>query len=425
MRVPGTLFVAILAAMLSLSFSAEPPGPSSQCALSPSSIDVSFDTNTNVFPSCTVDGEEVPCPGLSWSASVGSISGGPFSVTHNSGTTAGTGTLSATGPGFSCAIPVTVKAPSTSGGSGGGGSSNTGGASFSTATTVSTTCAGKEGSIKIAYLVPSAPSAIVNAYYTGDGGFKKVFSQAVSSTSTAAFTPPYVGTYELHVSLGVEQTTATFSVPACTGEGQPSVETTVNLQESKELILSKSIDYGKGLSKEFKVYKTKTGSQDSYATEVTLTYSYDGPGTLPSLTITDSVPKSIVSSASQLSFAQTPDSFSSGEAVAFSWDESVISPGQKLRYLYSFNRLVTEQMASRFAAPKVSTGASPLPIISGIGISGGNGDLLASMADFAGVNMPLFLLVVAGVSLLAVVLFLSFVFGSRKKSYGTDKDEKY
>ena len=113
-------FIAFLAAALSLSFAAtapqgspaEPMAPGNQCALSPAKIDAGFNAQTPVVPSCTSDGEEVPCPGLSWNTTIGSISGGPFSVTHNSGTTAGTGTLSASGPGFSCSIPVSVHASS-------------------------------------------------------------------------------------------------------------------------------------------------------------------------------------------------------------------------------------------------------------------------------------------------------------------------
>ncbi|MEM2137585.1 MAG: hypothetical protein QW568_00675 [Candidatus Anstonellaceae archaeon] len=417
------LAIAVLV-VLSFSFAAIGPkvlpvGPVGQCTLSPSSIDVGFSAQTSVVPSCTVDGEEVPCPGLSWSATIGTLSGGPFSVTHNSGSTAGTGTLSAAGPGFSCSIPVTVRAPS-SGGSG-GGSGSTGGASYRTATTVSTTCAGKEGAIKVAYLVKSAPSAIVDVFYTGDGGFKKIFTQTVNSNATIPFTPPHVGSYELHVSLGADQTTATFQVPACTGTDRAQ-ETMVNLQPVRELVFSKTIDYGKGISKEFKVYKVTESSTESYTTEVALTYANIGASTIPSITITDSVPKSVVSSNGQLLFDNKPSAFSITDSISFSWDASLVSPGQKLRYSYRFQRLVTAQMLESFEPPRAAIGNSPFPVI-GAGVAGGaQPDLLASMVDFAGVNIPFFLLVVAGVSLLAVALFLSFVFGSKKRSYGIEKD---
>jgi hypothetical protein len=423
------IFAVALLAILSISFAAlgpkvlpvEPIPPAGQCTLSPSSIGVGFNVQTAVVPSCVVDGEEVPCPGFSWSTTMGTISGGPFSVTHNSGSTAGTGTLAASGPGFSCSIPVTIRAPS-SGGSGGstggstGGSGSSGGASYRTATTVSTICAGKEGSIKVAYLVKSAPGAVVNVFYTGDGGFRKIFTQTVNSNSTIPFTPPYVGPYELHVSLGADQTTASFQVPECTG-AQQGQEITVNLQPVRELVFSKTIDYGKGISKEFKVYRVTEGSTESYLTEVELTYANIGESTLPSITITDSVPKSVVSSNGQLLFDTKPSAFSIVDAISFSWDASLISPGQKLHYSYRFPRLVTSQMLEIFESPRVSVGNAPLPVI-GAGIAGGaQPDLLASMVDFAGVNIPSFLLAVAGVSLLAVVLFLSFVFGSKKKSY--------
>jgi len=427
------IFAVAVLAILSISFAAigpktlpvEPVPPVGQCTLSPSSIDAGFNVQTAVVPSCIVDGEEVPCPGLSWSVTIGTISGGPFSVMHNSGSTAGTGTLAASGPGFSCSIPVAVRAPSSggsgnTGGSGGssGGSGSTGGASYRTATTVSTTCAGKEGAIKVAYLVKSAPSAIVNVFYTGDGGFKKIFTQAVNSNSTIPFTPLYVGSYELHVSLGADQTTASFSVPECSsGTPQAPQETTVRLQPQKELLFSKTADYANGFSKKFSVYKITDSGTESFLTQISLRYSNNGGEEKSSLAIYDSVPASIISAPSQISFENYPANLGTTNGnPSFSWNVRALAPGQSVEYSYSFKRLITENMVGRFASPSAKASPQSLPLIGSpeSGTGGGSG-LFASLFTVGGMAIPL-VAVLAGIGAIAVgLLAYLFVFGRKKE----------
>jgi hypothetical protein len=101
----------------------------------------------------------------------------------------------------------------TGGGSGSGGSSS-GGGSFASSSTVSFTCAGKEGSISIKIFKPGA-SALAEIFYMEEKPSKKVLSTAASGSQALKFTPEKPGVYSLHVTVSTEQRNADFYVPPC------------------------------------------------------------------------------------------------------------------------------------------------------------------------------------------------------------------
>ena len=141
-------------------------------------------------------------------------------------TTEGTGTVHAMYAAVSvthvieASAPVTVSTPApnpnpTPGPGGNGGGSNSGGGSFSSASTMSYTCAGQPGSISVRILKPGA-TLLAEIYSVGNNGGTPVFSQTTSSDTTMPFTVPASGDYELRVSVDKNQRSVSFSEPACT-----------------------------------------------------------------------------------------------------------------------------------------------------------------------------------------------------------------
>lgn len=188
----------------------------------------------------------------------------------------------------------------------------------------------------------------------------------------------------------------------------------MQLQESRELLLSKTVDYSGGFSKEYKVYRITGGDSESYATEITLYYSYTGKEG-SSLSITDSVPGSVISSSGQIAFESYPDRFDSLQDISFTW-KAKPSAGQTLRFVYSFPRLVTEQMIAKFAAPTADATQQPTPLI---GIPEGQSTesgLFASLFTLGGVAIPL-IAIIAGVAAIAMGLFVyMFILGKKGTS---------
>ncbi|MCX8174584.1 MAG: Ig-like domain-containing protein [Candidatus Micrarchaeota archaeon] len=89
--------------------------PSSQiyCALQPSSISIPTSTQAEISISCFSLQEEVPCPQILWSATVGTISGGSSSATYTASSMPASGTITASGVGndnilFNCFASVNV-----------------------------------------------------------------------------------------------------------------------------------------------------------------------------------------------------------------------------------------------------------------------------------------------------------------------------
>ena len=260
---------------------------------------------------------------------------------------------------------------------------------------------------------------MVDVFYTGEGGFKNVFSQRISSTGELSFTPQKAGGYELHVSLGADQTTASFSVPECTlGTPQAPQEITVNLQPEKELLFSKTVDYENGFAKQFSVYKITSAGSESFSTEVVLQYTNSGTESRDGFVIYDAVPASILSSSSQISFATSPANMgASGGNPAFSWNVASLPAGQTIKYSYSFQRLLTENMVGRFASPSARAKSQSLPLIGSQDDAGGaaGSGLFASLFTFEGVAVPLAAILAGiGVIVLALLGYL-FVFGKKRE----------
>jgi|GEM_PF-5600824 len=327
--------------------------------------------------------------------------------------------MRALAPKFTCAIPASITAPVISnggnGGTGGSGGSSAGG-NYRTSTQVSATCAGQPSSIKVSYYVPTAPAALVEIFYLNAGKASKVFSQSVSGTSTLQFTAPSAGEYELHVSLGSDQSTASFSVPSCTPQTINTTQNiTVNLAPLRELVLSKTVKYNGGFSKEFKVYKTTSGTDAEYSTEIALTYTNQGNSTRQNITIADAMPRQVVSATSQITFDNYPSALESAQGPQFSWDVKSVQSGGQVQFSYRFSRAITDAMIDAFAAPRVlAPGQTIRGTIAGIGAPAG-GDLLAANVSFAGMSLPISLLAVAILALVLVALILLFVFGGKKE----------
>lgn len=342
--------------------------------------------------------------GLNWSASagIGSIdANGTFTAAA-----AGTGIVGAVylqNPAISANASVSVSTLPPSGGGGGsgsGGSNNAGGA-YKTATTVSFTCAGKIGEVKITVLDSKVTNATVDIFYLGEPRIK-VFTKGISGTTTVPFQPEKAGEYELHVSVGPDQQSARFFVPYC-GPDMPNVtqNITVRLEPSRELIFTKLVKYPGGFSKLFSVYKTTDGQSESFESYITLYFNYTGNSTLYGFDILDSVPASVVAYTSQIEFADRP-TLASPEP-RFEWRVGSIGKGGKLSYSYSFERPLTEQMIDLFEAPTLRTQSAQQA-----SAQQGAGLLAASIGPIFGLKLPVLGVLLAFVVLLALLYFFLF-----------------
>ncbi|MFA6329003.1 MAG: hypothetical protein WCY41_06185 [Candidatus Micrarchaeia archaeon] len=350
----------------------------------------------------------LPGSSLNWSSTFGAINtNGTFSATAP-----GAGTVSAAynNAGIStlhanASVSVSQMAPST-GGSGSG--SGNGGGSYQTSTTVSFSCVGKVGSVKITVFDSKLHNATVDIFYLGDAR-TKVFTQEISGTSEVSFTPKTAGDYELRVFAGADQSSARFSVPACGPQATNVTQNiTVRLEPSRELVLSKLVNYAGGFSKRFSVYKTTDGQTESFESDVVLYFNYTGNSTKYSFDIIDSVPSSVLSRSSQITFADRPSVVSS--APNFEWHVQSIPKGGRLSYTYSFSRPLTAQMIALFDAPAIRSSevvpAQAKP-------SSGQGLLAASIGPIFGLTLPLLGVVFAFLVLLALLYF--FLFGKKKE----------
>jgi len=394
------------------------------CSLSPSSIVISVGNSTWVSASCSQGGNEVECPEVFWSTTIGEImprnKEGPAAL-FVAGNSSGTGKITLSGTDdyrpLRCFADVqvtdgneSVQAPPVSLS---GAGSNNGGGTFRTSTTVSISCAGKPSQIKVTYYVSPPPKAVVGIFYKGGGAFTKVYSASIESTSTFSFTPGKTGDYELHVSIGADQTTKSFSVAACAPNATNATQqvVTVNLQPSRELILSRTVSYDGGFSKDFKVYKlTSQGTEESYVTEITLRYFYGGEGVGKSMTISDSAPRQVVSKSSQIVFDKYPSFVAPDPEVRFEWTVPSGNEEQVLSYGYRFSRPLTEQMIAAFAPPRALARSEQGSEEAGIGT-----DLAASLIANGLFGFSLVSIAVAILALILLAMILGVVFG-RKRS---------
>ncbi|MCX6769586.1 MAG: Ig-like domain-containing protein, partial [Candidatus Micrarchaeota archaeon] len=370
---------------------------------------------TAIFHSGNGSVASLPASSVNWlsdNTSVGTIDQNGIFTANSSGYNTVGALYSESNYSYSASTLVTVNPiPAVAPNNGNGGNSGTyagsgnGGGSFKTSTVASFSCSGKSGSVKITYFVSGSPEATVEVIYLGEND-EKVLKKIVSGTSTFGFTPQKEGRYEVRVSLGVDQSSAYFTVPACTGENafvQQNV--TVQLQPKTEIILSKTIRYENGFTKKFEVYRTTDGSIERYNTEITLTYT--GTKNLYNVTVLDSVPKSIVSGASQIAFGKSPTRTTSGDSIGFEWGARSIVNGEKVTYSYSFARPLTASMIDAFAVPS-------LLVKTEIPSSQGGQDIgsmiSASIGALGGFSLPL---VIVGFVLVAAVTF-KFITGRNK-----------
>ncbi len=110
-------FAFLLILICAFSFAAAEPtvqDPTS-CAISPSSLSLQVASTSTLSVNCYSGSNEVACPAMGWASTIGNFNTAitPSSITFNSGTVAGSGTITAsptssTTTQFSCSIPVSV-----------------------------------------------------------------------------------------------------------------------------------------------------------------------------------------------------------------------------------------------------------------------------------------------------------------------------
>jgi len=350
---------------------------------------------------------------LNWSATsgIGTINAnGAFSASAvGSGmvTAVYTGTSPLAQISDTASVTVSQFVPSPIGGGGSGGSNN-GGASFKTSTTVSFSCAGKMGTVKITVYDSAVKNATVEIIYAGGSKNEKVLVKEITGTTTVSFTPEKAGDYILRVSVGADQTNANFFVPYC---GPQSVNVTQNitvrLEPTRELMFTKLVNYPGGFSKRFSVYKITEGQTESFVSDIVLYLNYTGNSTRYDFDILDSVPSSVLARSSQITFADRPSILSN--EPKFEWHVKSVSKGGRLSYAYSFGRPLTEQMIALFDAPTIREAATGSPSAKPAQDAG---LLSASIGPIFGITVPLLGVVFAFLVLLALLYF--FLFGKKK-----------
>jgi hypothetical protein len=356
----------------------------------------------------------LPNSNLSWSVTSGIGAIGANGVFNAS--TAGSGVVTAVytatsllaliSDNASVTVSQFVPNPTGSGGSSGGSNGN-GGAAFKTSTTVSFSCMGKPGTVKITVYDPSVKNATMEIVYMGGAKSEKVLVKEITGTTTISFTPEKAGDYVLRVSVGTDQTNANFFVPYCGPQtANVTQNVTVRLEPSRELVFSKLVFYPGGFSKRFSVYKITDGQTETFESDIVLYLNYTGNSTKYDFDILDAVPTSVLARASQISFADRPSVVSS--QPKFEWHVKSISKGSRLSYAYSFSRPLTEQMIALFDAPTIreaAAGPQAKPAQDA-------GLLAASIGPIFGITVPLLGVLFAFLVLLVFLYF--FLFGRKK-----------
>jgi len=358
----------------------------------------------------------LPNSNISWSVTsgIGTIdANGTFSASSiGSGTVTAVYTpaspLAAISGNASVTVSQFVPSPIGGGSGGSGGSNSNGGSAFKTSTTVSFSCMGKLGDVKITVYDSSVKNATVEIIYMGGAKSEKVLVKEITGTTTLSFTPERSGDYTLHVSVGSDQTSANFFVPYCGPETLNVTQNiTVRLEPVRELVFSKLVNYSGGFSKRFSVYKISDGQAESFESDVVLYLNYTGNSTKYDFDILDSVPSSVLARSNQITFADRPSAVSS--EPKFEWKVKSVSKGGRLSYAYSFSRPLTEQMIALFDAPSIrEAGAGPQAVP-----QQDSGLLAASIGPIFGITLPLVGVLLAFLVLLALLYF--FLFGKKKE----------
>ena len=305
-------------------------------------------------------------------------------------------------------VTVSQFVPGPIGGGGSGGSGGNGGASFKTSTTVSFSCMGKPGTVKITVYDSAVKNATVEIIYMGGSKSEKVLVKEITGTTSLDFTPSQAGDYVLRVSVGTDQTNANFFVPYCGPQTTNVTQNiTVRLEPSRELVFSKLVNYPGGFSKRFSVYKITDGQTETFESDIVLYLNYTGNSTRYDFDILDSVPSSVLTRSGQITFADRPSVLFS--EPRFEWHAKSVSKGGRLSYAYSFSRPLTEQMIALFDAPTIreaATGPQAKPAQDG-------GLLAASIGPIFGITVPLLGVLFAFLVLLVFLYF--FLFGRKKE----------
>jgi uncharacterized protein (AIM24 family) len=394
-----------------------PPASIARIEVTPGSVSL-FVGQSQQFSALAYDSQgallgSVPNENLSWSATpgIGTInSSGLFSAAS-----AGSGLVMATytGPSVTwisanASVSVSEMAPAPigiGGGSGSGGGTGSAGGSFKTATTVSFTCAGKIGDVKITVFDSNEDNVTVDIFYLGASVREKVFTKAIAGSTTLSFIPEKAGNYALHVSVGADQTSANFFVPHCGAQAANVTQNiTVRLEPARELVFSKLVHYPGGFSKRFSVYKITDGQDEEFESYIVLYFNYTGNETKRDFDILDSVPSSVLARSSQIMFADKPSAMAT--EPRFEWKVGAVSKGSRLSYAYSFSRPLTEQMIGLFEAPSIrEAGAAEQ--------GQGGGLLAASIGPIFGLTLPLVGVLLAFLVLLSLLYF--FLFRKKKE----------
>jgi len=171
------------------------------------------------------------------------------------------------------------------------------------------------------------------------------------------------------------------------------------------------VQYQEDISKEFTIYKyVGDDGAESYVTEVKLFYRHTGLDEPLGVTIEDSVPRSIVSQASQITFVSQPAKAISGqEDILLTWNTNSVSRGEEKKFTYRFSRLLTPQMISSFDPPKLKSPSPSEPAKRPEPKS----DIVASLAGSNPANSPFAMMCLGAASMFAIIIALSLVFGKR------------
>ena len=268
-------------------------------------------------------------------------------------------------------------------------------------------CTGQPATIKVDFIPYYAKNASADVFLISKGGGAKVFSQQALEGASLTFVPEEAGVYELRLSSGAEQVTRSFSVGLCNPGRLPENQEAAPNQAGAQLALYRTFSYASGISKEFKVYNQ--GSSEDYYTEITITYSHSGNKSGQNLTITDTIPKGVLSSASQISFENYPSGIENSTGIALSWQVRPMQGGESAKFTYRFARQLTDQMIGSFPAPAIaSTNQSAAPAS---GHESGP-DVASSLFSLSGLKTDYSALLLWGGGLLLLFLAARAIFGN-------------
>lgn len=267
-------------------------------------------------------------------------------------------------------------------------------------------CTGQPATIKLNFVPYYAKNATADVFLISNGGAARAFSQQAKEGASITFVPEEAGAYELRLSFGAEQVTRSFSVGLCNPKRLPGGEEAAQNQSVAQLALYRTFSYANGISKEFKVYR-QAGDSENHYTEIALTYAGNKSG--QNLTITDTIPKGVLSSASQISFENYPSRIGSPPDITLSWAVRPLQGGESTKFTYRFARQLTDQMIGSFPAPTIiSTNQSA----ASASRQEGGLDVASSLFSLSGLKIDYSALLLLGGGLMLLFLAARAIFGN-------------